>query len=244
MPILTIIVDDEPLARERMRALLAEHPDVQITSEFATAAAASEFMERQRPDVVFLDVQLGDRSGLAIANMTSSDEGPMVIFTTAFSEYAVNAFEVKAVDYIVKPVEAARLRDALDRVRRRLRMQVEPRTAPESRPARRIAVPHDGRSMLIRSDDVDWLEAVGNYVKLHLGEKSYIVRSALHSFERHLPAGEFVRIHRKYIVNVARVKEIGRGVRRGEHLLKLENGQLLVVQRGYVQAFRNAFVRF
>jgi two-component system LytT family response regulator len=244
MPISTIIVDDEPLARERMRLLLAEHADVEITSEFATAAAARDFLECQRPDVVFLDIQLGDRSGLAIANMTGVDDPPLVIFTTAFSEYAVKAFEARAVDYIVKPVEPARLREALDRVRQRLRMNVPAVPQQRARASARIAVPAGGRSMLIRLSDIDWVEAVGNYVKLHVGENAYVVRSALYSFEERLDPAEFVRIHRKYIVNVARVKEIGRGVRRGEYLVKLDGGQTLVVQKAYAAALREVFGRF
>jgi two-component system LytT family response regulator len=245
MPISAIIVDDEALARERMRGLLAEHADVEITSEFASAAAARDFLERQHPDVVFLDVQLGDRSGLGIANMAAAGETPMVVFTTAYSEYAVQAFESRAIDYIVKPVEPARLREALDRVRQRLRMSVTARqSSPRPSGSPRIAVPAGGRSMLIRLSDVDWIEAVGNYVKIHLGEHAYIVRSALYTFEKRLDPAEFVRIHRRFIVNVARVKEIGKGIRRGEHLLKLDGGTTLPMQRAYSQALREAIGRF
>ena len=246
MPITAIIVDDEALARERIRTLLAEHADVEIMSEFATAAAARDFLERQRPDVVLLDVQLGDRSGLTIANMSPPGDPPFVIFTTAFSEYAVKAFESRALDYIVKPVEAARLRDALDRVRQRMRPHdaIAPIAPATPKSSGRIAVPLGGRVALIRLGDIDWIEAVGNYIKLHVAEKSYIVRSALYAFEKRLDPSEFVRIHRKYLVNVARVKEIARGVRRGEYLVKLEGGLTLNMQRAYAAELRAAVGRF
>jgi two-component system LytT family response regulator len=246
MPISAIIVDDEVLARERMRSLLAAHADVEITSEFATAAAARDFLERQCPDVVLLDVQLGDRSGLSIANMTRPGELPFVIFTTAFSEYAVQAFESRAVDYIVKPVEPARLCEALDRVRQRLRNGDAPSrdaSAP-AKAAARIAVSSGDRTTLVRLADIDWIEAVGNYIKLHVGDQSYVVRSALYAFEKRLDPSEFVRIHRKYVVNVTRVREISRGIRRGEYLVQLDDGQSLPMQRAYAASLREAVGRF
>ena len=245
MSIRSIIVDDEVLARERLRQLLAGHADVEITSEFASAEGAREFLEQQTPDVVFLDIQLGDRSGLSIANMTRSLSPPYIIFTTAFSDYAVQAFESRAIDYIVKPVEQGRLSEALDRVRRQMSLQEPaPSRRSDDRAHGRIAVPNDGRFTLVRLGDIDWIESVGNYVKIHTGSKSYIIRSPLYSFIKKLDPVEFVRIHRKYIVNVSRVAEIARGVKRGDYIVRLDDGNSLAMQRAYAADLRSAVGRF
>ena len=241
----TIIVDDEPLARERLRSLLAEHGDVEITREFATASSVHEFLDRQTPDVIFLDVKLGDSSGLSIANATRSASRPFVVFTTAFSEYAVRAFETRAVDYIMKPIDPTRLSEALDRVRRQMTDRAGPApTGSATKSGARIAVPNGDRHTLIRPGDIDWLESVGNYVKLHVGDRSFTMRSPLYTFVEQLDPAEFVRIHRRYIVNVSRVMEIARGVKRGDYIVRLAQGTSLPVQRAYVPAMRAAVGRF
>ncbi len=238
----TIIVDDEPLARERLRSLLSAHPDVEIVSEFESVSTAGEFLRRERPDLMLLDIQLADDSGLSLANLAQSASTPFVIFTTAFPEYALQAFEARALDYLMKPIEPGRLREALDRVRNTLAPSHERRAPRERR--ERIAVQSGDRSILIRTGDIDWIESVGNYIKLHVGAAGYLVRRTLYSVEDELDPELFVRIHRKYVVNVARVVEIVRGVRRGEYSVKLREGTVLKMQAPYAARLQQVVGRF
>ena len=243
----TIIVDDEPLARERLRSLLSAHPDVEVVSEFASAAAAREFLRVGQPDLVLLDIELGDDSGFSLANIAQAASAPYVIFTTAFSDYALQAFDARALDYLMKPIAPARLREALDRVRRSLFAQHNAKDdragAPERR-RERIAVQNCGRSVLLRTSDIDWIESVGNYIKLHAGPAGYLVRRTLYTIEEELDPAEFIRIHRKYLVNVSRIVEIRRGVHRGEFSVQLRDGTLLKMQATYAAQLQQLVGRF
>ena len=239
----TIIVDDEPLARDRLRSLLADHCDVEIVEEFGSAGQARDFLRAGRPDLMFLDIQLGDDTGLSLASVAQPASTPYVIFTTAFPDYALQAFEARALDYLMKPIEPARLREALDRVRRNLGSHG---TAADARPRTRdrIAVQNGNRSLLVRISDIDWIESVGNYVKLHTGSSRYLLRRALYKLQDDLDPAEFIRIHRKYVVNVSRIAEIGRGVRRGDFSVKLRDGTILKMQAPYAAQLQEIVGRF
>jgi two-component system LytT family response regulator len=238
-----IIVEDEPLARGRLRSLLTAHGDVEIVSEFASAESAREYLREDRPDLMFVDIELGDDSGLSIASIAQPATAPFVIVTTAFPEYALRAFDARALDYLMKPIEPARLREALDRVRRSLATH-RGTAAVSDRRRERIAVQHGNRSVLIRAADIDWLESIGNYVKLHTSSVRYLVRRPLYKLHEELDPAEFVRIHRKYVVNVARIAEIDRGVKRGDFSVKLRDGTMLKMQATYAADLQRIVGRF
>jgi len=239
----TIIVDDEPLARERLRSLLEVHGDVEIVDEFGSASEARDFLRAGSPDLMFLDIELGDANGLTLAQVAQPASTPYVIFTTAFPDYALQAFEARALDYLMKPIEPERLREALDRVRRNLSVHA-PAAEKRDRKRERIAVQNGDRSVLIRATDIEWIESVGNYVKLHAGSARYLVRCPLYRLYADLDPAEFIRIHRKYIVNVARIAEIGRGVRRGDFSVKLVDGTILKMQPPYAAQLQEVVGRF
>ena len=243
----TIIVDDEPLARARLRALLAEHEDIVVTGEFDCVGSAEEHLRQTGADLVLLDIQLAGELGIRLAErLKSSDHPCSVIITTAFRDYAVEAFDAKAVDYLLKPVDGARLADALERMRERRHSNgaAEPAQAREPQRRQRLVVPQGDRSVLLRVADIDWVESVGNYVKVHVGKCAFTMRSPLYTFELNLDADDFVRIHRRTVVNVNSIASIHRGVRRGEFTVTLRDGSNLPMQSVYASRLRSLVGRF
>jgi len=214
-----LIVDDEPLVRERLRTLLASHPDVEVVGERGDGTSALEALGATSPDLVFLDIQTPGLSGLEVAE-TWRGEGdlPVIVFVTAYDQYAVEAFRLHALDYLTKPIDPERFSEALDRARRVLataeREAVDRRLrAMLDRHDRRQAVrPHivvkeRERYLLVPTSEIQGLEATGNYVCLHCERTSHILRSTLSALEERLDPRRFVRIHRSWIVNVEKVRE-------------------------------------
>src|SRR5438128_691043 len=214
----TLIVDDEPLARRRIRRMLARHPDVEVIGECANGREAVAAINEQRPALVFLDVQMPEVDGFAVLGAVAAGEMPLVIFVTAYDQYALRAFEVHALDYLLKPFDRRRFDMAMQRVKSRLaneRSDVSQRTialleelrAQQSH-VERMVIKAGGRAFFLKTDEIDWVEAEGKYVRLHVGRESYLVREAISQVEAQLDPKRFLRIHRSTIVNLDRVREL------------------------------------
>lgn len=243
MKIRALIVDDEPLARERLRQLLEAEPDVEIVGECGDGTDAVAAIERDEPDLVFLDVQMPELDGFGVLEAVPESKLPEVIFVTAFNQHAVRAFEVHAIDYLLKPFDRDRFRTALDRARRRL----EPAQAgelnqklaallaeirPEPRTVDRLAIKSSGKVVFVKAADIDWIEAADNYVNLHVGKESHLLRETMASIETRLEPKQFVRISRSTIVNLERVKEL-QPMFHGDYAVILRDGTRLGLSRGY-----------
>jgi two-component system, LytTR family, response regulator len=233
-----LIVDDEPLARERVRTLLGASDDVQVVGEAADGPSALQAFDQAAPDVVFLDIQLPGLSGLELAEAWRSERRhpvPVIVFVTAFDEFAVEAFRLHALDYLTKPIDADRFAEAMTRVRdllrrpdrddldRRLRAMLEMHERRQSvRP--HLVVRDQERYLLVPASEVHCLEATGNYVKLHCEHGSHLMRSTLAAIEARLDPRRFQRVHRSWIVNLEQVREAQPWTK---------GGWLLLTRRGF-----------
>lgn len=258
MPLRTLIVDDEPLARARLRKLLGAEKDVEIAGECANAEEAIELIERAAPELVFLDVQMPDMNGFQMLERLRVPVLPAIIFVTAHDEYAIRAFEVHALDYLLKPYSRSRFVDALGRAR--AQVERDGTTATDRRllgllaelrarsgddeslrgvmhERERIVVKSDGRMFFVRPADIDWVEASANYVRLHARGESYPLRESMKHMEARLPHGAFVRIHRSAIVNLDRVRELQPWFH-GEYIVVLNDGTKLTASRAYASRLR------
>ena len=242
MTIRTLIADDEPLARERLRTLLARHGDVEIIGECANGADAIDAIAELRPDLVLLDVEMPRVDGFAVLEALDPDALPAVVFVSAHDQYAVRAFEAHALDYILKPFDEARVDRALHRVRAQLTRapggtrQIDPRLMSlleelrDHRRSDRLVVKTGGRVVFLRTEDIDWVEASGNYVRLHVGGEGHLLRESMKNMERRLDPSTFVRIHRSAIVNVDRIRELEPWFH-GEYIVILRDGTRLTSSR-------------
>lgn len=208
-----MIVDDEPLARRLLVSLLRDEEDMTVSAECATAEDAIDALSAVGPDLLFLDIEMPGCSGLELARQLDPGSGPVVVFVTAHSGFAADAFDLSPVDYLVKPLQTARWRRALQRVRRALafRAGVDGSEATACRPSRyleRTFVRNEGRIHPVRLADVILIEAVGNYVKLHTATRSYLLRCTLGAMELRLDPRQFIRVHRSTIVNVDMIRDI------------------------------------
>jgi two-component system LytT family response regulator len=244
-PIRALIVDDEPLAREGMRLLLRAMADVDVVGEAGDGIAAVRAIGTLRPDVVLLDVQMPGLSGFDVVAEASADHLPLVVFVTAYDEYALRAFEVHAFDYLLKPVNGVRLADAMARVRadlargapareRLVDVVDDVRRGKAAAPAHRMrfAVRDRDRYVLVRATDLDWVDAAANYVRLNTRGHAFLLRMTLADMERQLDPREFVRIHRSTIVNTTRIKEI-RPDAHGDYDVVLTAGHTLKMSRSF-----------
>jgi len=245
-----LIVDDEPLARERLRTLLAAERDVRVEGECADGDEAVAAIRATAPDLVFLDVQMPGTGGFEVIREVGAERMPFVVFATAYDAFALRAFEVGALDYLLKPFDEERVRTAMERVRERiasggprlddgvlalLRGLHAPGAFPE-----RLTVRTGTRYVVVPVADVDWIQAEDNYVRLHVGAATHLMRETLAAMERTLDPRRFVRVHRSTIVNVDRVRSIESwGL--GEFLLVLHDGAKLQTSRGYRERVREAF---
>jgi two-component system LytT family response regulator len=245
----TLIADDEPVARARVFALLQEEPDVEVVGACASAAEARAAVERTAPDLLFLDIQMAEGNGLDLARALGP-AGPAVVFITAYDEYALGAFEIHALDYLLKPFSAARFKASLDHAREHIVRQRSPSAdsrreaagrAPDHRqPAfasERLIVRSGGRIYFVSIADIDWCEAAGNYVRLHVGAQTHFVRETMAHLETRLDPSRFVRIHRSTIVNLARIRELHSSFN-GEYVVHLRDGTRLTLSRGFREALQ------
>jgi two-component system LytT family response regulator len=247
----TVVVDDEPIARARLLALLGTEADVEVVGESSGGRAAVELIDRTTPDLVFLDVQMPELDGFEMARALKTST-PAVVFVTAYEEYALRAFEIHALDYLLKPFSAERFRAALSHARAQLSERHEtslgrhvlsllPGAAP--RPARdRLVVKAAGRIHFVRTTDIDWCEASGNYVRLHAGAETHLVRETMSRLEAGLDPARFARIHRCTIVNVDRILEL-RHTPGGEYAVVLADGTELPLSRGYRETLQSRVAR-
>jgi two-component system LytT family response regulator len=227
-----LIVDDEPLARRELRRLLAAHPEIEVVGEAGSAVEAERAMATLAPELMFLDIQMPQRTGFEL--LESLEDAPQVVFTTAYDEHALHAFEVGAIDYLLKPIAPARLAAALGRVRERVT------AAPPSEwldPDRPLLVRDGLSAVLVRLRDVAWIEAAGNYVQLHFGENHPLLLHSMAALERRLDPDRFFRASRAAIVNLDHVEGFDTGVR-GELIARLRGGGTVEFSRRQTSVFR------
>jgi two-component system LytT family response regulator len=238
-----LIVDDEPLAREGIRLHLEQEKDFEIVGECGDGEEALAAIRELAPDVVFLDIQMPGRDGFAVLDALAGTTLPQIVFVTAYDQFALQAFEAHALDYLLKPFDEERFRRAIDRVRTQLRGQkrrdLDSRIAQlladvRERPRyfERLVVRSGGRILILRVDDVDWIEAAANYVKLHVGPRVYLLRETMNRLEEKLDPARFIRIHRSTIVRVDRIREL-EPLFQGDYLVILHDGARLTSSRSY-----------
>ncbi len=256
-----LIVDDETLARQRVRRLLQSETDVEIVGEAESGQEAVKLIRELRPDLVCLDVQMPGLDGFGVLREIEGELAPMVLFITAYDEHAQRAFDVHAVDYVLKPLDADRFKAAFDRARRQrahavaaerlgelletVRRLADGTSSPDLRPegngagaatngsyASRILVKQDGRMFFVKTTEIDWIEADRNYVRLHVGKTSHTIRDKISHLEETLDPRLFARIHRSTIVNLNRVREMQQWFS-GDYVVILEDGSKLRLSRHY-----------
>jgi len=244
-----LIVDDEPLARKRVRRLLADHPDAAVVAECNSGRSALDAVATHKVDLILLDVQMAGLDGFEVVRGLDANEPPIVVFVTAHDAHALRAFEVAAVDYVMKPVRKERLAAALDRARallasrasaavgERLQRMLAELGAESRRPvqrsgAERIEVQDGERLLYVPTSSADWFEADGPLVRVHAGRNVYQVRGTLAHIEESLDPARFVRVHRSYLVNIERVRELQPWFG-GDAILVLQDGHRLKVSRTY-----------
>jgi two-component system, LytTR family, response regulator len=240
-PLRTVIVDDEEPARELLRALLAAWPDVEVVGEAGDGAEALAMIARLAPDLAFLDVQMPEMSGIDVAQALSRREAPpAVVFVTAYDQYAVKAFEVSALDYLLKPFDADRLAAALARVRGRrsgadpaVLATVQALLARARPPAGEpIVVKADGKHVFLGPNEIEWIEAVGKEVRVHLGATALLVRESMNGIETRLDRARFVRVHRSALVNRAHIREVQPWFK-GDYVVILRRGTRILTGRTF-----------
>jgi len=238
----TLIADDEPLARERLSTLLAAEDWIDLVGEAVDGLQAIADIQRLRPDLVFLDIQMPGATGFEVIEAVGAEQMPFVVFVTAYDQYALKAFDVHAIDYLLKPFDKERFQTSLARARQ----QLERRTTGELerrlielvqdlRPASRMerfVIKTSGRVFFLRAEEIDWIEAAGNYVKLHVGNEAHLFRETMNALEARLNTDTFYRIHRSHIVNIERVRELQPWFN-GEYVVFLKDGTRLTLSRGY-----------
>ena len=246
-PIRALIVDDEPAARDTIRALVADDPDVTVAGECGDGRSALEMIRGTTPQLVFLDVQLPEMDGFAMLRHLAPSELPVVVFTTAYDQYALQAFEVHALDYLLKPFDDDRFRDALRRAKERVRQgrvdavsrelrdlldgSGDARDDARDRYLARLVVRSGERTVVVAVRDIDWVEADGDSLRIHAARAEYVLRQTLKDLERRLDPARLVRIHRSTIVNVERIREL-QPYFRGEYVVILHDGTRLKLSRG------------
>ena len=264
MRIPTLIVDDEPLARRGIALRLARHPDIEVVAEAGNGREAFFAISEHQPTLMFLDVQMPGVDGFELLRAVPLPQLPLTIFVTAYDQYALRAFEANAIDYLLKPIDDARLDDAIERVRRDLaareaddhcarllRLLGDVSGRPEltleqalvdaeriAQPAeQRLSIKDAGRILRVPLEEILWIDAAGDYMCVHTSKETHVLRATMRELEGRLDARRFQRIHRSTIVNVARVKEL-RAHLNGEYFLILDSGQQLKLSRSYKEKVR------
>jgi two-component system LytT family response regulator len=244
MKVRALIADDEDLGRARVRQLLAARPEIEIIGECADGREAVVAIQEKKPDLIFLDIQMPELDGFAVLEAINIDPMPVIVFVTAHDKFALKAFDVHAVDYLLKPFDRERFESALGRALQQVKHRENPEQAeaqsaalaealsPPSKPLERIAIKSDGRILLVKTADISWLEAAHNYVEVHEDKKTHLLRGTITSIEARLPRDKFVRISRSVIVNVDFVKELQPQFY-GEYTVVLHDGARLTLSRRY-----------
>ncbi|HEV8483020.1 MAG TPA: LytTR family DNA-binding domain-containing protein [Blastocatellia bacterium] len=246
-----LIVDDEPLARRRVRRLLASDPDVEIVGDCSNGREAIAAIDARSADLVFLDAQMPEVDGFQVLEALNGARVPLIIFVTAYDRYAIKAFEVNALDYLVKPFDRRRFQAAVGRAKDRLRLEtggeIERRALAvlnqleaKSHYVDRLVIKAGGRVHFVTASAVDWIEAEGKYVRLHIGKESHLLREGIGSIEARLDPKQFLRIHRSTVVNLDRIKQLDPWFN-GEYRVLLRDGTLLMLSRGFKRKLTDVF---
>lgn len=238
-----LIADDEPLGRERLKMLLASEPWIEVVAESQDGHSTVAAIQKHKPDLVFLDVQMPGGTGFDVIQAIGPAQMPHVIFVTAYDRYALRAFDVHAIDYLLKPFDRERFQQALARARQQLErtadgelehrlLQIVQNLKPKPHHMERFVIKSGGRVFFVRSDEIDWIEAAGNYVKLHVRTEAHLFRETMNALETRLDPDLFFRVHRSHIVNIERVRELQPWFN-GEYVVLLKDGTRLTLSRGY-----------
>jgi len=248
--ITTVIVDDEPLARKFLREMLVNDPEVEIVAECGSGYEALRVVKKLKPDLLFLDIQMPELDGFAVLQALEWDHVPLVIFVTAYDQYAMRAFEVHALDYLLKPFDDHKFDRAMNRAKAQIRGR-ETRSAAEgmvgllkelndrSSYIERIPIKSSDRIILLKTEKIDWIESDDNYVKIHCGKSSHQIRETISNLERQLNPAKFLRIHRSTIVNIELIESF-QPMYHGEYRVILNNGAQLTLSRRYRDKVRQA----
>ncbi len=248
MPLTTLIVDDEPLAREGLRELLSRDPEVAAIHEARDGGQAVAVIRESNPDLVFLDVQMPEMDGFAVVREVGAERMPAVVFVTAHDKYAIQAFEINALDYLLKPVIEERFLKALARAKGRIHSNavadsnrqilglLETMASPRKY-QQRLAVRSAHKTLFVDIEDVDWMEAAENYVELHVGRASHLLHVTMNTLEQSLDPQVFLRIHRSIIVNLGKIKSL-ESCAHGEFMITLHDGARLQSGRTYSERLR------
>jgi two-component system LytT family response regulator len=246
-----VLADDEVLARQKLHLLLRDEPEIEIVGESSTAADTIELVRATKPEILFLDIRMPGMDGFDIAGALSAETTltmPSIIFTTAYDQFAVRAFEIHAVDYLLKPFTAKRLRSAIGRVHARIQSQ-EPLTVQSNRPDRngsnfsmRLVFKSRGRIVFLPVSDIQWIGAEENYVRVCTDTENHLLRETMAHIEERLDPEMFLRVHRSSIVNLQHVKEV-RSEPNGDFTVVLINGQKLPMSRGYRSRISELLIR-
>ena len=242
-PIRAVIADDEALARQFIRRMLNDDHDVEIVGECSDGKETVAMIKKQKPDVVFLDVQMPEMDGFAVLESIGIERLPEIIFATAYEQYAIRAFELHALDYLLKPFDQARFKDAIKHAKDRFRSERQNESRMQitallesikNKPQYldRFMIKTGGRISFLSTDEINWIEADDKYVHLHTGKISSMVRQTLSAMETQLDPKKFRRIHRSAIINIKRIKEL-QPLFNGEHSVLLEDGTKLTLSRNY-----------
>lgn len=249
----TLIVDDEPIARRHVRALLGEHPEIEIIGESGNGPDAIATIRKEHPQLVLLDIQMPEIDGFGVVKEIGAEKMPVVVFVSAFDEYALAAFEAHALDYIMKPVKRDRfhqtIRRAVEQISQRgggdlhgsLGRLLE-RIESERRFPSRLAIKTEGRMLFLKAAEIDWIETDGDHVKFHVGTQTYLHRTTLTRLEERLSPKTFLRIHRSIVVNIERVRELQPWFQ-GDYVLILADGTRLTSGRSYRERVRDFVAR-
>ena len=246
-----LIIDDEPLARMRISDLLKKEEGIEVVGEAGNGTDAVKLIKKEKPDLIFLDVQMPGKDGFGVLESLGSNAMPHVIFVTAYDQYALRAFDVHAMDYLLKPFDRKRFYESLHRALDHIGMKKEggftsklkellEDVQPTKKYMDRLIIKAEGRIFFVKTEEIDWIEAAGNYVTLHLGKEEHLMRDTMSSMEEKLDPEMFMRIHRSNIVNIERIKEIQPWFN-GEYLIILKDDTRLTLSRKYRERFKDLF---
>lgn len=239
----TLVVDDEPLACKRLEKLLQEDKEIELVKLCANGEEAIKEIENEQPDLVFLDIQMPEINGFEVLQNIDPDKTPLIIFVTAYDEYALKAFDVHALDYLMKPFKKERFTESLNRAKTALKQgsraaintKIEnllEYLEPTGEGLSRILVKSSGRYFFLKTKDIDWIESAGNYVRIHSGGNNYLIRETMINMEKKLDSDTFFRIHRSTIINVEKVKELEQWFH-GDYQVVMYNEEKLTMSRNY-----------
>ena len=245
------------LARKRLRRVLSQDAEIEIVGECADGKEAVSAVAELKPDLMFLDVQMPEAGGFEALAEIGAENAPVVIFVTAFDHFALRAFEFHALDYLLKPFDVGRLKKTLERAKAQIRKSGTNDAAAsderllallkdvtnEPKYLRRLTVKSRGRTIILAADDIDYIEAEGNYLSLRVGKEAHMIRSAMHQFEQKLDPEKFARIHRSTIINIDRVREM-HPMFNGDQLVIMKNGKELTLSRNYRDRLKDMLESF